>query len=181
MKKPKKKKTKVTTKKTPAFAKAKATVKAKAAAAKIVPMVGDAELLKLACEFDLGPFPISNGRYKWWEKFPREAHRNHVYVKNMGNPNKEDDPAAPDRWGIFMEGMSSCLNKEGEWQHQGMPSGRPDDFYDKCRYDTVHEAIAYYRRWCKAICEWAEQKVASAPNKDKVILNWDECPDMPKF
>src|SRR5581483_10521950 len=73
---------------------------------KVVPMVGDKELLKLACEFDLGPEPILNGRYKWWEKYPKDARSHHIYVKNMGHPD-----GGPDRWGIFKEGNSSCLNK----------------------------------------------------------------------
>lgn len=130
--------------------------------------IPDAELLSLACEFDMGPEPIVSHRYQWWLQFPKEANRHHVYVKNMGNP---DD--GPDRWGIFNDG-NSCLNKDGEWQYQGLPSGREDNFYEFCRYSSVHEAIRYYRRWKRALEKWIKDELKKDP--ERKYFHYTECP-----
>lgn len=139
--------------------------------------ISDAELFKLACEFDLGPEPICNGKYRWWEMFPQERRENHVYIRCTGNP----DPDGPPRYGIFRDGRSCCLNKYGEWEYQSLPSSRTDDFYERCRFASIHEAVNFYRDWHKAICEWAESRWAeknavTLEEGRKVILNYEECP-----
>jgi hypothetical protein len=148
----------------------------KKASMKFPPVTAE-ELLSAACEFDLGPEPLLMGNYKWYEKYPKESRQHHVYVRNMGNNN--DD--GPDRWGIFRDGRSVCLDKKGEWLWQSMPSSRTDDFYEQCRYASVHEAIGYYRLWHAAICKWAEEKLKAAKQDEKVILNYEDCPNIPKF
>lgn len=37
-------------------------------------------------------------------------------------------------------GSSLCLNKEGNWEFEPMPSSRDDDFYKRCRFDTWKDA-----------------------------------------
>ena len=47
------------------------------------------------------------------------------------------------RWALRND-RRYCLNKEGEWEYEPMPSSRDDDFYARCRWDTVEEA---YDAW----------------------------------
>lgn len=131
-------------------------------------MIPDSELLKMACEFNLGPEPIVNGTLQAGRRYLDEGYHN-VYVKNMGNINRDQ----PDRWAILCSGRS-CLNKEGLWQYQGLPSSRKDEFYDHCRYDSVHEAIEYYQKWKDSIEKWAKETLAQNP---KAVLNYEDCPD----
>lgn len=35
---------------------------------------------------------------------------------------------------------SMVLSKSGEWEYEPMPSSRDDDFYARCRFDTLAEA-----------------------------------------
>lgn len=131
----------------------------------------DNELLAMACEFDMGPEPILNGQLEWYKKY-HDDRLHHVTVKNMGNP----DPDQPDRWGIIKSGGGSCLSKEGEWVYQPKPSSREDDFYNLCRYESLHEAINYYRRWRDAILKWGRSQA------DKTRLNYSDCPkDLLKY
>jgi hypothetical protein len=125
------------------------------------------ELLKIASEFNLGPEPIVNGRAFWWEKYPKELRRYSVYVKNMGNPDGE----GPDTWAIIKNGFNSCLNKLGEWEHYGMPSGRLGDFYERCRYESAQEAIEFYEYWKATLETWAKEKLSKDGN---AILNYDD-------
>ena len=142
--------------------------------------IPDVDLLALACEFDLGPEPVINGVWCWWQRWPESARRQHVYAKNMGNPNNKPHH---DCWGIFREGYTSCLNKLGEWEYQGMPSGRETDFYKRCRYSSAHEAIAYYFRWRAAIAQWAKDKnIAPGSDRQEDIINYGDIPvDILKF
>lgn len=134
------------------------------------------ELLTLACEYNVGPEPIVNGRVFWWLKYPSDVKRYNVTVRNMGPAqDKKGNPVGEDRWGIFREGNSSCLNKLGEWEYQPMPSSRTDDFYKRCRYASVHEAINYYKRWKFVVEEYAKKKLISSKD-DNVIVNYDEVP-----
>jgi hypothetical protein len=36
--------------------------------------------------------------------------------------------------------MGRCLNKQGEWDWEPSPSSRDDDFYAKCRFESLEEA-----------------------------------------
>lgn len=35
----------------------------------------------------------------------------------------------------------SCFNKQGEWEYEPLPSHRDDAFLQRCRYDTLSEAM----------------------------------------
>jgi hypothetical protein len=124
------------------------------------------ELLAMACEFDMGPEPFLNGHFKWEEKCPKESFNYHVYVKRMPSNSGV-------RWAIMNSGRS-CLNKFGEWEYQSMPSGREEDFFERCRYASREEAIGYYRMWRAAVVKWAEEN----PRK---VYNYDDCPALPQF
>ena len=39
---------------------------------------------------------------------------------------------------------STCLNKDGEWECEPMPSSRDDDFLERCRFSTPAEAVNAY-------------------------------------
>lgn len=45
-----------------------------------------------------------------------------------------------DLWKV-KRGDSHCLNKDGEWEYEPLPSSRDDDFLTRCRYSTADEAI----------------------------------------
>jgi hypothetical protein len=47
------------------------------------------------------------------------------------------------RWAL-RNNFQNCLNKEGEWEYEPMPSSRDDDFFARCRWDTREEA---YQAW----------------------------------
>jgi len=147
---------------------------------KTLSKISDEELLSMATAFRVGPEPLLNGRPFWWEYFEDDLNRHSMTVQNMGNPDKKE----PDRWAIM--GTFGAINKLGEWEYQRMPSSRDDKFYKRCRYTSVHEAILYYRRWRKAIEDFAVKRFALAgfdvtkklPIEDykKVIINYDEVP-----
>lgn len=132
--------------------------------------VPDEELLKLACEFDLGPQPLMNGKAFWWEGSPQEARLHGVRVTNMGNP----DENGPDRWAI--RGSVGCLNKEGWWEYEPQPSSRDEDFFLRCRYSSAHEAIRYYWRWKAVVEKWAREQLAAAADGERVVLKYRDIP-----
>jgi hypothetical protein len=111
------------------------------------------EYYEFVSEFDLGPQPILNGIVDWHLKYPKEAHRHHIYVKRM----LSGDPAKPIRWSIVDE-SECCLNKSGIWVYQGLPSTRLDDFYKENRYDSYADAIEYYQKWSRIVKDWAKGK-----------------------
>jgi len=117
--------------------------------------INDNHLLSMASEFYLGPEPLLCGTPYWWEFFSDDIRLHGVFVKNMGHPDN-----GPDRWAI--KGTFGCLNKLGEWEHESIPSERRDDFYERCRYASAHEAIRYYWRWKKAVEEYALAKFLDA-------------------
>lgn len=47
-----------------------------------------------------------------------------------------------DLWAIRKN--NNCLNKNGEWEYEPMPSSRTDDFMERCRYKSIEEA---YSTW----------------------------------
>jgi len=153
--------------------------------------ISDNDLLSLASEFYLGPEPLLCGTPFWWEFFSDDVRLHGVFVKNVGNPDRE----APDRWAI--KGTFGCLNKLGEWEHESMPSERRDDFYERCRYASVHEAIRYYWRWKQAVEDYALGKFLDAgldlrtmgerqkykledirrlTKENRLVVNYDEIP-----
>jgi hypothetical protein len=49
-------------------------------------------------------------------------------------------------WGSFgvtwaIISGSSCLNKDGQWEYEPMPSSRDDEFFSRCRFTSVDEAV----------------------------------------
>lgn len=48
------------------------------------------------------------------------------------------------RWAVRKTG--SCLAKDGEWEYEPIPSSRDDEFYKRCRFDSLEDAIAAYNK-----------------------------------
>jgi len=46
------------------------------------------------------------------------------------------------KWAVLRGPLA--LNNEGEWEFEPMPSNRDDEYYKRCRYDTLDDAIAAY-------------------------------------
>lgn len=36
-----------------------------------------------------------------------------------------------------------CLNKNGEWEHEPLPSNRDEQFLERCRFDSYTQAAGY--------------------------------------
>jgi hypothetical protein len=45
-------------------------------------------------------------------------------------------------WAIRSEG-SMCLNHHGEWEWEPQPSSRDDEFFARCRWPDLAEAVAF--------------------------------------
>lgn len=45
-----------------------------------------------------------------------------------------------EKWAVRRN--SSCLAKDGEWEYEPIPSSRDDEFYARCRFDSLDEALA---------------------------------------
>lgn len=50
-----------------------------------------------------------------------------------------------ERWAV-RNGMGDCLGRGGEWEWEPRPSGRSDEFLQRCRFASVAEA---YQAWTK--------------------------------
>lgn len=51
-------------------------------------------------------------------------------------------------WGTRKEpNMNFVFNRLSEWEYQPMPSSRTEDFYKRCRYETVDEAVANLEKY----------------------------------
>ena len=35
--------------------------------------------------------------------------------------------------------LGRCMNKDGEWEHEPTPSARDNDFFQRCRFDSLEE------------------------------------------
>lgn len=46
-------------------------------------------------------------------------------------------------WAIRKPNQSpgQCLNKKGEWEIEPMPSSRTNDFYRRCRFGSIEDAM----------------------------------------
>lgn len=53
-------------------------------------------------------------------------------------------------WGIVRERNGSVLNRNFEWEYQPQPSSRTEDFYRRCRYESVDEAVQHIERYLNA-------------------------------
>ena len=36
----------------------------------------------------------------------------------------------------------TCLNNEGQWEYEPLPSSRTHDFLQRCRYDSIESTVA---------------------------------------
>jgi len=50
-------------------------------------------------------------------------------------------PGGP--WAIFYD--NRCFNRLGEWEWEPMPSGRTDEFLERCRFESLKEAVDFWR------------------------------------
>jgi hypothetical protein len=73
---------------------------------------------------------------------------------------------APGRWAIRRR--SRCLDRDGAWVHESIPSERSDDFLERCRFD-LDTALDMARQVAptlrsngitaeRAAVEWAEER-----------------------
>jgi hypothetical protein len=49
-----------------------------------------------------------------------------------------------ERWCVRRRG--NCLNHDSEWEWEPSPSSREDEFYARCRFNTMDEAVAAYNK-----------------------------------
>ena len=56
---------------------------------------------------------------------------------------------AGEKWAVRLYG--NCLNHDAEWEWEPMPSSRDDEFYARCRFDTLDKAVDAYN--CSANAE----------------------------
>lgn len=54
----------------------------------------------------------------------------------------------PDLWAIREKGC--CLNKQGEWELEPIPSSRTDAFYKRCRWETAEDALKFWNNGRKS-------------------------------
>lgn len=118
------------------------------------------DLLKMACQFDLGVEPFIVG--KFGDSFDLE-HVSSNFVKVTKSCNQ------PERWAI-VTGFGA-LNKLGQIEYQPMNSNRDDNFLERCRYSSCLDAIEYYRRWRAAVIAWGHE------NQGKVVLEYRNIPE----
>lgn len=51
------------------------------------------------------------------------------------------------RWSINpWIAADSCLNRDGEWEYEPQPSSRDDEFYARCRFASLDEAVEFLSR-----------------------------------
>lgn len=48
------------------------------------------------------------------------------------------------RWTVRRHGY--CLNREAEWEYEPMPSSRDDEFFGRCRFDSLEEAVEMWNK-----------------------------------
>lgn len=48
-----------------------------------------------------------------------------------------------DKWAIYNRG--AVLSKDGDWEYEPTPSSRTDEYLQRCRFDSMQEALAFYR------------------------------------
>lgn len=77
---------------------------------------------------------------------------------------KREGPAT---WAVRLDG--DCLNRQGEWEWEPMPSGRDEDFLARCRFDTAEEAIAAAAQAMATMAEEANDapRTATAPEQPR--------------
>ena len=49
-----------------------------------------------------------------------------------------------EKWRVKLHGW--CLNNNNEWELEPSPSNRNEEFYTRCRFDTIEEAVDAYKK-----------------------------------
>lgn len=49
-------------------------------------------------------------------------------------------------WAITREAIKLCFNKDGCWECEPQLSSRTEEFFRRCRYETVEEAVAHIEK-----------------------------------
>lgn len=65
---------------------------------------------------------------------PRRAGSDDIHIERA----KQMDGSV--KWAVRR--MGDCLNKQGEWEYEPMPSSRDHDFLERCRFDNPEAAFA---------------------------------------
>ncbi len=50
----------------------------------------------------------------------------------------------PNSWAVVYCGLN--LNKDGGWEYEGMPSGRTEEFFARCRYPSAFAALEQFKK-----------------------------------
>lgn len=74
-----------------------------------------------------------------------------VYQIDMSANSPQFCLTGPSKFAIRSAGRS-CLNKLGEWEYEPFPSNRTDDFLERCRYDSLEEAVETYNKFVEKSC-----------------------------
>lgn len=53
-----------------------------------------------------------------------------------------------EKWTIREKGC--CLNKEGEWEIEPIPSSRDGEFLRRCRFDSLQDALIFWNQGHKS-------------------------------
>lgn len=48
-----------------------------------------------------------------------------------------------EKWAVRR--LSQCLARDGEWEYEPMPSSRDDEFYARCRFDSLECAVETFK------------------------------------
>lgn len=48
---------------------------------------------------------------------------------------------------VAVRRMGECLSIDGKWEVEPTPSSRDGAFYDRCRFASLGEAVAAYKKW----------------------------------
>jgi hypothetical protein len=82
-------------------------------------VVYPAEMLETAVSFDVMPYDRTRRGIQHLEVAKRAA----------------------DAWAIIGDGH--CLAHDGEWEYEPLPSSRTEEFFERCRWSSAAEAIAF--------------------------------------
>lgn len=47
-----------------------------------------------------------------------------------------------EKWAVRRGGL--CLNKDKEWEYEPLPSSRDEEFYSRCRFDSLESAKRFF-------------------------------------
>jgi hypothetical protein len=67
-------------------------------------------------------------------------HRERVEFHRMNSPFYTGE-----KWCVRLRG--DCLNHNAEWEWEPSPSNRDAEFYARCRFDTLDEAVEAYNKY----------------------------------